>query len=74
MAVLPGVIVEGTELGAGVLEIVVGGRDVSVREVIVGVFEGGGEVGVLVPLQAATDNTSKSMNRLMDSIICRLHR
>jgi len=66
--------VEGTEVGAGVSGIVVCGSDVSVGEAAVGVFEGRGEAGVLVPLQAATDNTSKSMNRLMYSIICRLHR
>lgn len=63
----------GMELGAGVLGIVVGEIDVSVREAVVGVLGGGGEVGVPVPLQAATNNTMKSMNRLMDSIICRLH-
>jgi hypothetical protein len=44
------------------------GREVS--EMVVGVTEvcvteGGIEVGVLVPLQAATDSTSKSINRLM---------
>jgi hypothetical protein len=60
------------ELGAGVLEIVVGEIDVSVREAVVGVL-GGGEGDVPVPLQAATNNTIKSINRFMDSIICRLH-
>src|SRR6266498_5228519 len=70
---LPGVAVGAIGLAAGVSEIVVGGRDVSVREATVGVPEGGAEVGVLVPLHAATDNTSKSMSRLIYSIICRLH-
>ena len=44
---------------------VVGGMEVSVTEGPVGVLEGGIEVEVPVPLHAATDSTSKSINRLM---------
>ena len=69
VAVLPGVSVGEVWLEAGVSEIVVGGSEVCVREGVMG-----GDVGVPVPLQAATNNTSKSMNRLMYSIIYRLYR
>ena len=69
MVVLAGVAVGEVWLGIGVSEIVVGGSEVWVREAAVGVIEGGGDVGVPVPLQAATDNTSKSMNRLMYDLL-----
>jgi hypothetical protein len=61
--VLAGVAVGEVWLGTGVSELVAGGSEVCVREATVDVE--GDDVGVLVPLQAATDNTSKSMNRLM---------
>jgi len=52
-------------VGRGVSEIVVGGSEVCVTEGPVGVPEGGIEVGVPVPLHAATDSTNKSINLLM---------
>ena len=58
--VLAGVAEGEVWLGTGVSETVVGGSDVCVWEGV-----RGGDVGVPVPLQAATDHTSKSMNRLM---------
>jgi len=63
VVVLAGVSVGDVGLDAGVLGIGVDGSEVCVREVTVGVE--GGEDGVLDPLQAATDNTTKSINRLM---------
>lgn len=67
--VLAGVSVGGIGLGAGVSGIVVDGSEVCVREVTVGVPEGGGEVGVFDPLQAVTDNTTKSINRLIYGLL-----
>jgi hypothetical protein len=61
VVVLAGVVEGEVWLGTDVSEIVVGGSEVCVREGV-----RGGDVGVPVPLQDATDNTSKSMNRLMD--------
>jgi hypothetical protein len=58
---VPGGVAEGDVwLGTDVSEIDVGGSEVCVWEGV-----RGGDVGVPVPLQAATDNTSKNMNRLM---------
>jgi hypothetical protein len=51
-------------LASGVVEIVVGGSEACVKEGVMG-----GDVGVPVPLQAATANTSKSINRLMDWLL-----
>jgi hypothetical protein len=59
--VLVGVAEAEVGLATGVSEIVAGGSEVCVREGV-----SGGDVGVPVPLQAATDNTSKSINRLME--------
>jgi hypothetical protein len=59
--VLAGVAVGDVGLGTGVSAIVAGGSEVCVREGV-----SGGDVGVPVPLQAATDNTSKSINRLIE--------
>ena len=59
----------GVGLGLAVLEAAVGESDVWVTEATVGVPEGGGDVGVFVPLQAATDNTSKSINRLIYELL-----
>lgn len=51
-------------LAAGVSEIVVGGSDVCVKEGVPG-----GDVAVPVPLHAATENTSKSINRLIYDLL-----
>ena len=51
-------------LAPGVVEIVVGGSEVCVKEGVMG-----GDVDVPVPLQAATANTSKSINRLMNWLL-----
>ncbi len=66
---LAGVAVGGIGLGMGVSGIVVGGSEVCVREAAVGVIEEGGDMGVLVPLQAATNNTRKSINRLIYDLL-----
>ena len=67
VVLLAGVSVGDVGLDAGVFGIVAGGRDVCVREVTVGVE--GGEDGVLDPLHAARDNTSKSINRLIYDLL-----
>ena len=64
--------VRGTELGVSVVEtglavrgseVVVGGREVCVRESVVEVEDGG--VKVPCPLHAAMNNTNKSINRFI---------
>jgi len=65
VVVVAGVSVGGIGLGTGVSGIVVDESDVGVGEATVSVPEGGGAMSVPCPLQAATDNTTKSINRLM---------
>lgn len=69
---LDGVSVNGIGLAIGVSEIVVDGGEAGVSGGTVAVPGGKGGVDVPVPLQAATDNTSKRINRLMYSVTCRL--
>ena len=73
LALEGGVLLGGIFVGAGVSETVVGGREVWVEERTVGVEAvttvGEGDAGVLDPLQAATNNTSKNMNRRICGVL-----